>query len=96
MFRCQLSRHFLRRTSATNFRTSSLHPRYLSLTPSARYPRKDTQDKDSIDTSSNEYSKSGSDDAAASSNAAFDSSKTSPESAKKTAEHEDEIGRAHV
>ncbi|KAF1953100.1 hypothetical protein CC80DRAFT_166315 [Byssothecium circinans] len=88
MFRCQLSRHFLRPTSATNFRTSSFHPRCLSTTPATCFPRKNTQDKDSIDTSSNEYSKSGSDDAAASSNAAFDSSKTSPESAEKTAEHE--------
>lgn len=92
MFRCQPSRFFLRR--ATVYRTYSYHPsslplpRFLSTTPATRYPRKDTMDKDSLNPSSSEYAKSGTDDAAAGSDAAFNPDKTSPEEAEKTAEKE--------
>jgi hypothetical protein len=64
-----------------------LAQRCFSSTPSS-LARKDTQDKDSIKVASNEYSKSGSDGDAAQSNAAFDSSNTSPEGENKQAEHE--------
>jgi hypothetical protein len=49
---------------------------------------KDAQDKDSLKPQSTEYSKSGSDDAAAHSDAAFNPNKTSPEEAEATAERE--------
>ncbi|KAF5870483.1 uncharacterized protein Bfra_009871 [Botrytis fragariae] len=55
-------------------------------TPISLLPRKDSQHKDSIDTTPTEYSKSGSDDAAArEESAAFDPSITSPESEKSEA-----------
>ncbi|KAH7381476.1 hypothetical protein DE146DRAFT_287245 [Phaeosphaeria sp. MPI-PUGE-AT-0046c] len=68
-------------------RQTSLAPRFLSTTP-ARFAQKDAQDKDSLKPRSTEYSKSGSDDAAASSDAAFNPNKTSPEEAEATAERE--------
>ncbi|CZS92801.1 uncharacterized protein RAG0_03305 [Rhynchosporium agropyri] len=50
------------------------------------YPRKNSQDKDSIDTEATEYSKSGTDDGAARQNeAAFDPSTTDPAEEKKIA-----------
>lgn len=48
------------------------------------YPRKDSQDRDSLNPRSTEYSKSGSDDAAAASNTAFDPEKTAPETEDKS------------
>lgn len=57
-------------------------------TTRAVFAAKQTQDKDSLKPVSTEYSKSGSDDEAAHSDAAFDPNKTSPESAKATAESE--------
>ena len=46
-------------------------------------PRKESQDKDSIDTEATEYTKSGTDDEVArQADAAFDSSITSPEAEK--------------
>lgn len=84
------------------FRTSLLPRTTTRLSPQIRQhqhrlmhtsPRilaaKTTQDKDSLDPQSNEYSKSGSDQAAASSSAAFDPSSTSPEAAERQAERED-------
>ncbi|OAK96620.1 hypothetical protein IQ06DRAFT_296652 [Phaeosphaeriaceae sp. SRC1lsM3a] len=68
-------------------RQTTLAPRFLSTTP-ARFAQKDAQDKDSLKPRSTEYSKSGSDDGAASSDAAFNPSKTSPEEAEATAERE--------
>jgi hypothetical protein len=54
-----------------------------------RLARKDTQDKDSLKPEPNEYSKSGSDDAAAAvEKAAFDPSETRPEQESATAEKE--------
>jgi hypothetical protein len=57
------------------------------MTPT-RFAQKDAQDKDSLVPRSTEYSKSGSDDAAAQSDAAFNPNKTSPEEAEATAEGE--------
>jgi len=72
-------------TSTTNTSPSS------SFHTSARYayPQKDTQDKDSLKPRSTEYSKSGSDDAAAS-GTAFDPNQTKPETEKKN-EDENEL-----
>lgn len=54
-----------------------------------QFARKDTQDKDSLKPEPNEYSKSGSDDAAAAvEGAAFDPSQTRPEQAHARAEKE--------
>ncbi|WPG98244.1 Hypothetical protein R9X50_00103200 [Acrodontium crateriforme] len=51
--------------------------------------RKDTQDRESINVESNEYSKSGGDNAtAATEDAAFNPQKTSPEEERKTAKRE--------
>jgi len=67
-------------------RPTLLSTRYFSQTPLPRYPRKDSQDKDSINTEATEYSKSGTDDAAArNEDAAFDPSKTDPQTEKDTA-----------
>jgi hypothetical protein len=53
------------------------------------FARKDTQDKDSLKPEPNEYSKSGSDDAAAAvEQAAFDPNQTRPEQEQATAEKE--------
>ncbi|KAL5117307.1 hypothetical protein ACEQ8H_004752 [Pleosporales sp. CAS-2024a] len=85
MSRYQPRRALQRFTHAT--RPSVLALRLLSTTP-ARFAQKDAQDKDSLKPRSTEYSKSGSDDAAARSDAAFNPSKTSPEEAEATAERE--------
>lgn len=62
--------------------------RQFSQTPLS-LARKDAQDKDSLKPEPNEYSKSGSDDAAAAvEDAAFDPSKTKPEEAHASAEKE--------
>ncbi|KAF1850278.1 uncharacterized protein K460DRAFT_272578 [Cucurbitaria berberidis CBS 394.84] len=85
MYRFQSSR-VLRRAAFP--RPSALTtPRFLSTTPT-KFAAKDSQDKDSVNPRSTETSKSGSDDAAASSDAAFNPNKTSPESAEATAENE--------
>ena len=53
--------------------------RHFSRQAWLAYPRKDSQDKDSINTDATEYSKSGTDDAAAQQEeAAFDPEKTDP------------------
>lgn len=67
--------------------TTTPRIRCLSTT-SIRAAQKDDQDKDTLKPRSNEYSKSGSDDSAAHSDAAFNPSKTSPEEAENTAERE--------
>ncbi|KAF7861924.1 hypothetical protein EAF04_007805 [Stromatinia cepivora] len=57
--------------------------RPFTCTPHPPFPRKDSQQKDSINTSATEYSKSGTDDAAAQEqSAAFDPNITNPESEK--------------
>jgi hypothetical protein len=85
MFRFQPTRALQR--LGRPVRPSTLSPRFLSTTR-ARLAQKDAQDKDSLKPRSTEYSKSGSDDAAASSDAAFNPDKTSPEAAEATAEQE--------
>lgn len=82
MFRLQPTRSLARVA-----RAQSAAPRFLS-TSRPLFLQKDAQDKDSIKTTSNEYSKSGSDDAAAHTDAAFDPSQTSPEAAEASAEKE--------
>ena len=61
--------------------------RALTSTTTSLFPRKDSQDKDSMSTEATEYSKSGNDDMAAKEEeAAFDPELTSPESQHKKAE----------
>lgn len=68
-------------------RPQTLSSRFVSTTPT-RLAQKDAQDKDSLKPRSTEYAKSGSDDGAAHTSAAFDSSKTSPEEAEASAERD--------
>lgn len=96
MFHCQPSRRLLQR--ANSFRTCAFHPstlltsaraRPFSSAPSTLYPRKDSQDKDSLNPRSTEYSKTGTDDAVAENpDAAFNPNKTRPEQEKATSEKE--------
>lgn len=62
--------------------------RQLSTTSSRPYPRKDAQDRESIDTNATEYSKSGSDDMAAHKDVAFEPGRTKPDEALDKAEKE--------
>lgn len=77
--------------------TVALRQRFLSPaaaaqgfhnSPRHQLPYKDDQDRESLKPKSTEGSKSGTDDAAAQSGAAFDPSTTSPEGAKDQAERE--------
>ncbi|CAD6449107.1 1ed27ea8-744d-4c7a-b5bd-ed4049551cf9 [Sclerotinia trifoliorum] len=86
--------HFLRLTHLTRLTRTTIHSkpilplthpftRPITNTPSTQFPRKDSQQKDSINTEATEYSKSGTDDAAArEQSAAFDPNITNPESEK--------------
>jgi len=68
--------------------SSRTQARSLCLAPSLprSYPRKNAQDRESIDTEATEYTKSGTDDGAAQQEeAAFDPKQTRPEQEKKTA-----------
>lgn len=71
------------------------HPytrRPLSQTTRSQLPRKDSQDRNSINTEATEYTKSGTDDQAAQQEeAAFDPSKTSPEEQKAKAGEGNEV-----
>lgn len=78
----------LQRLTRTRPSTTIPHPTRFLSTTSMRSATKTTQDKDSLQPQSTEYSKSGSDDSATHSDAAFDPSKTSPEEAEATAESE--------
>jgi len=62
-------------TSSSRF----LAARPLHTTTTLRFPRKDSQDKDSINTNPTEYSKSGGDPSSAQMDTAFDPNTTSPE-----------------
>ncbi|APA15695.1 predicted protein [Sclerotinia sclerotiorum 1980 UF-70] len=88
--------HFLRLPHLTRLTRTTIpskpilltHPsiRPITTTPSPQFPRKDSQQKDSINTEATEYSKSGTDDAAArEQSAAFDPNITNPESEKNQA-----------
>jgi hypothetical protein len=69
-----------------------LQSRRLHQTSLLRLPRKDSQDKDSINTEATEYTKSGTDDgAAAQEEAAFDPNNTSPEGEMKKAGEGNEV-----
>lgn len=61
--------------------------RHISCT-TIRPAHKDAQDKDSMNTEPNEYSKSGSDSQAAHTSAAFDPSKTTPEESEAASEQQ--------
>lgn len=85
--------------SSAQARPHALAPRLRFLSPAAaaqgfhssprpQLPYKDDQDRESLKPKSTEGSKSGTDDAAAQSSAAFDPSTTSPEGAKNKAESE--------
>lgn len=82
MFRFQPTRS-LARVARPQFS----QPRFLSTTRPL-FARKGAEDKDSMDTSPTEYSKSGSDSEAAHTDAAFNPNKTSPEAAEASAEKE--------
>ena len=74
-------------TTATN----PIAIRHLHATTTRPYPRKDTQDRESMNTESNEYSKSGGGDnsaAAATEDVAFSADKTKPEEEHDAAEQE--------
>ncbi|KAH7074294.1 hypothetical protein FB567DRAFT_537100 [Paraphoma chrysanthemicola] len=94
MFRYQPARTLQRVQRFT--RPSPINARFLSTTQPTRFPAKDTQDKDSLNPQSTEYSKSGTDDAAASSDAAFNPNTTSPEAAERTAENEEGVNSLNV
>lgn len=71
---------------------SSTSMRHFSPQCTSRYPRKDSQDKDSINTEATEYSKSGTDDqSAANEDAAFNSEITRPEKEKEVAGKGNEV-----
>jgi hypothetical protein len=86
MFR-YLPTRALHRAPARSINVSSAAIRPLS-TSRQLFAQKDAQDKDSLKPRSTEYSKTGSDDDAASMDAAFDPSKTSPESEMGSSENE--------
>lgn len=66
--------------------------RSFSQAPIFQFPRKDSQDRNSINTEATEYTKSGTDDQAAKQEeAAFDPSKTSPEEQKDKAGEGNEV-----
>ncbi|KAL8693930.1 MAG: hypothetical protein Q9218_001344 [Villophora microphyllina] len=76
--RLPLQRSILRRQPFT-----PPHHRSLSQSTRLAYPRKDSQDKDSLKPEATEYSKSGTDDASArQEDTAFDPSTTNPQDQK--------------
>ncbi|KAL8666927.1 MAG: hypothetical protein Q9202_001167 [Teloschistes flavicans] len=82
--RLPLHRSLLR---STTLAPSCNYHRPLSQSTRLAYPRKDSQDKDSINTEATEYSKSGTDDASARhDDTAFDPSTTDPH------EQKDQVG----
>ncbi|TKA79585.1 hypothetical protein B0A55_03376 [Friedmanniomyces simplex] len=87
MFTPTLRRSFAFRPShASSKQVFTTRPFHLST---QQFARKDAQDKDSLKPEPNEYSKSGSDDAAAAvEDAAFDPKKTSPEAEHASAQKE--------
>lgn len=82
MFRLQPARSLARAA-----RIQFVQPRFIS-TSRPLFARKGAEDKDSIDATPTEYSKTGSDNAAAHTDAAFDPNQTSPEAAEASAEQE--------
>lgn len=95
-----MARAHLRKSVPTHTRIASIrkqpHPAIVLVAPSEKHqfsrltwlalPRKDSQDRESIDRESTEYSKSGTDDEAAGlDQAAFDPDTTEPGAEKKAA-----------
>ncbi|RKF56722.1 hypothetical protein OnM2_079016 [Erysiphe neolycopersici] len=65
---------------------TSFSARYVvSMTPKRYYPRKDSQDRESMDPTPTEYSKSGTDSSVAEGKDAFNPAVTKPEEMKKIA-----------
>jgi len=80
------TRQYLRTQAPRLIRTSPASVRPFSRTTATTYPRKGSEDKDSINTEATEYSKSGTDDASAKQEeAAFDPSTTDPNAEKNVA-----------
>lgn len=75
------------------FRTApTSHPRLLSKTAFLRIPQKGAEDRNSINTESSEHTKSSTDfEAAQQDQAAYDPSKTSPESQMESAKSDKEV-----
>jgi hypothetical protein len=65
--------------------------RLLSYSFQPRSPRKDSQDRESINTEATEYTRSGTDDSVAHTEVAFDDKVTSPEGEKDTAAKRDKV-----
>lgn len=87
----QLSRLAFRRTVNLGRPSSpwiQVQSRSITYTTPLTFPRKDSQDKDSINTEATENTKSGTDDQAASNQAAFDPSTTRPGQEKVESEQE--------
>jgi len=80
------TRQCLSRISQKHHVYTSTSVRTFTQTPLTRYPRKGSQDKDSIDRTATEYSKTGSDDSTAQMDAAFDPSNTDPQAEKNDSE----------
>lgn len=76
--------------------TSSTRSLHLHRTPALLFPRKNTQDKDSMDTNPTEYSKSGGDPMTAQTDTAFDGNNTSPEGQEASAAKETVSFTFHV
>lgn len=90
-----LSRSVRLPASSPRSSPSILSARPFTCATRTLYPRKDSQDKDSINRESTEYSKSGTDDqVAAQDDAAFNPDKTSPEDEMESAGNEVIISRA--
>jgi len=81
-----LPRILARRTAflntTTTMTTTTAPLRTFSTSRATLYAAKDTMDKDSINTRTTEYSKTGGDDAVAHESEAFDPSQTTPEGQK--------------
>lgn len=72
-------------------RTITNEKRYISNSSRLSYPRKDSQDRESINTDATEYSKSETDDKAAQQDVAFNPDLTDPQTQKKKAREENHV-----
>lgn len=91
-----LHHHSLLRIPHSHTHLTRLPVRNLTTSPNTLYPRKTSQDKDSIEAESTEYSKSGTDDGAAcQEQAAFDPNLTDPAAEKEKAGEGMEVSTLH-
>lgn len=65
---------------------------HLSQSQRSLWPKKESQDRDSINTESTEYTKSSTDESVAHTEVAFDPTKRSPEDEKSQADKEKKVG----